>query len=39
MKQKLPARWIMILLLAFMTVVFISWLVYRHYMHLLDYSK
>lgn len=39
MKQKPSARWLVILLLTFMAVVFISWLVYRHNMNLLEYSK
>lgn len=39
MKQKPPARWLVTLLLIFIAVVFISWLVYRHYMSLLEFGK
>jgi len=39
MKQKPPVRWLVILLLTFMAVVFTSWLVYRHYMNLLEFGK
>jgi uncharacterized protein YpmB len=39
MKRKPPARWLVIMVLIFMAVVYISWLVYRHYMNLLEFGK